>query len=283
MITRSTPARVTDLSSSGNPLEERAVAAAARQHRESSMGSYSMKRSFNCHRIALTLACAWSGCGTTDHLDLGSNVDVTHVSLTDYSGTWRGYVEAYKFHDGSDRVQLELDSEGHGSLKFGETTLPAPTSDKGYPPGLTANAPWIPIQVVAAGFPYGVSGASVVDSRIRLSASSAQVYQEWCALMTPHQDTSQRFPPGDYYQCLPQASFQMLDGGCQLLFETGTQSIDCGLLSCQHRCACDANACHAREPTADLTLDGSLERNGDGLVGTLVLLEERVTVRLSRQ
>jgi hypothetical protein len=254
------------------------------------MNRYSMKCIISSRSIMLALACGWAGCGANDKLDLGDNVDVTNASLRDYSGTWSGYAEAYKFRDGSDRVDLELDAEGNGTLKFGNTTLPAPTSDKAYPADDVSDVVGgYNRSIIAAGFAYQVAQAVVVDSRIRFDLSSTQLYQDWCALMTPVLDTTS-YPSTDpemHYRCLPPAvyvgRYPGLEDGCEISAATGPLQVNCGLTSCLRRCACNANSCSPAEPNMEIALDGSLETNGDSMVGTLVLFGERVTVRLRRQ
>ena len=73
-------------------------------------------------------------CGGEGPVDIGN--DVTGERLEDYVASWDGYAEAFDFGDGSDRVRIELDANGEGSLTWVIPPLrPSPTRTPGTIPG----------------------------------------------------------------------------------------------------------------------------------------------------
>src|SRR6185295_13585444 len=129
--------------------------------------------------------------------------------LSDYAATWDGYVEAFKFKSGSDRLRIELDEEGHGVVALGGAEPLAPASD---PESLYAPIPLVsfsgdpdgPFQLVpdvlAEGFAYTVQHAEVQEKRIQFGIDSRELYKSWCELQTPVHNTA---PVAPEYGCLP--------------------------------------------------------------------------------
>src|SRR5690242_19998883 len=100
------------------------------------------------HAISRTLALAallapLAACGGSDDpVDLGHDDPRSLGSaLSDYAGAWEGRAEAYEFDDGSDRLQLEIRSDGTGDLLLGDSRLPAPDPNHGFPPSLPSTTP----------------------------------------------------------------------------------------------------------------------------------------------
>jgi hypothetical protein len=237
--------------------------------------------------IIASFACAASGCGKDEPVDLGTHTALG-AALSDYVGGWEGYAEAFTFDDGTDVVRLQLDGQGNGVIEFGDADpLPPPDPDRGYPvefgEGDSPSGLWIRGRSGAsAGFSYPIAGATVTDRRIRLSSSTLELYREWCALMPPVQDEINT----DHYSCLPNVGYGRDEMGCYLGAGAGEEGprVDCGKLDCFHICQCDANACGIGEPPGqDLQLDAALGAQGEELAGTLLIENMRVTVRLMRQ
>lgn len=227
-------------------------------------------------------------CSGADPVDIGNNDAVkTGATLSDYAAEWDGYVEAYKFPSGSDRLRISLDAHGNGYVRFGDQPLwPPPTDpDVGYANTVELRSTWT--NKPDEGFPYSVFQASVDDKRIRLGTQNEELFKEWCELQTPYYQSRQ-----DVYTCMPEWDRATMPdpGNCLIQTSTGTVPVDCGKLTlCQtidSPCSCTATGCTV-PPLASLgrastQLDAALEDGGDTLVGTL-LLEDRVTVRLTRQ
>ena len=243
----------------------------------------------------LTLAAA--ACADRDGtIDIGKSAG---SSLVDFAASWDGYAEAYVFSDGSDRVQLVLDSEGRGTVQVGARALLPPPSDPsmGYPPG-----PWNfednnGLVRLQPGFRYPIYRARVEAQRIRLDADSHDIWREWCATQTPIGINS-----AGEHTCVP----DLIDPhgqGCQYQ-DSGTGAVvqvDClRAVLCQTEppcpscteatypvCRCSATSCAIRSVTEryPVQIDGALDDTGRQLVGTMAIddLQERVTIRLTRK
>jgi len=226
--------------------------------------------------VPYALVLSSFGCMSSEPVDLGDDTPKSlGAALSDYAGSWDGYAEAYKFDDGTDRVRLQLAGDGSGSLLLGEANPPAePDPDNGYPPD-SDSSDWMKPVSVIAGFSYPIEGAAVKQNRIRFGSHSSELHRQWCSLQTPFPDD--RDP--DYYACLPNTGFSWVDDSCTL----GDGSVvHCGKLACRQLCECTQDECHVLDSGADIEVDAALEGDGDDFVGTLVLLGERVTVRLTR-
>lgn len=245
------------------------------------------------HRFIVTsfIALAAFACSSADKVDIGENHPAkSGETLSDYAASWDGYVEAYRFPSGSDRVRITLDGNGHGYLEFGDQPLLAPPTDPdvGYANAYTGGAPVGFVASVEEGFRYSALGARVENERIRLSAQNSELFKAWCGIQTAFQLTSD----ADVYACLPGHGFSFTgQGQCTFDTDSGSTPMDCGKLAlCSipgEPCACTAQGCTVA-PLADIDsaptrLDAALEDGGNSLVGTLVLDGERVMARLQRQ
>lgn len=225
------------------------------------------------------LAAAVFGCSSKSDVDIGDDRSASlGASLSDYAGTWEGYAEAYTFLDDTDRVRLTLDSTGNGTLELGNDRpgLPAPDPDSA-PPGwqLMGNSSVDPGLLI--GYPFTVTGATIESTRIKLTTQTPAEYEQWCALQTPALDPSD--PQGLRYACLPGNGMHS-DGTTCWLIPTETE-VPCAKIKCLEACACTATTCTFRNYNP-LDLDAALELDGNRLVGTLVVLGLRVTVRLEK-
>jgi hypothetical protein len=236
----------------------------------------------------VVLALGALGCGGSGDVNIGNDgpepTGTLGESLSDYEGSWEGYIEGYSFPDGSDLVRLTLDEEGNGTLVLGNDTdpLPAPDPDAappGWDNGMMAIAP-----TMLLGHPFEVDSATLQSKRIKLATSEPEAYQEWCALQTPVLDEVNTEEPT--YWCVRNVGYISMNG--EMCFEQDTnEPVPCGKLLCQQLCACTSTACSWIGGTSAPSLDAALDSTGESLVGTLVSnlpgTSGSVTVRLERQ
>jgi hypothetical protein len=234
------------------------------------------------------------GCSGDTH-DVGEGLILDRSELGAYAASWDGYVEAFEFASGSDRVRVTLDASGNGTIRFGDAALVAPPTDPnvGYPPEVVAK-PFDSLPGVGMpyeGFVYTVQGASVEDERIRFQVNSRELYADWCELQTPlsHTQLSQSYDANGMlissetitlYSC--SGNGLSFDGmGC--VDPDTANVIDCSkvMLCTSAVCACTAEGCTGGG-TLDVALDAALDEDGNALEGTLTV-GGRATVRLERQ
>lgn len=246
--------------------------------------------------IVPLLLLALAACsGDRDNVNLGDdNLGSAAQTLEDYAGVWDGYVEAFQFDSGSDRLRLTLDAQGNGALEFGDQPAIAPFSNPaiGYPEEEPFTDPsFIPRYTDPhEGFAYPVHEAAVTDGRVKLIAWGTDIVSNFCAAQAPLDSLETPLR----YNCSPvgggigaNATGQCLDS--RVGSSTFGMSFDCGVaLTCAFGCVCDATSCSApRRENEELTVDGALKADGNELVGTLLLGpaddKTRVTVRLTKQ
>lgn len=139
--------------------------------------------------IACLVLLGLPACSSGGDVNLGEDNPVAlGEKLTDYSGRWQGYAEAYEFLSGSDRVLLRINDDGQGYAMFGEGTAPAPATnpDIAYPEGLTL------MELVTTvlghflgGVRYPLHDVIVEQRRIRFRVSSNDLWDDWCGLQEP--------------------------------------------------------------------------------------------------
>jgi len=267
--------------------------------------------------FVMVLAAAW-GCASNDPVNIGDDKTQrtkTGELLSDYAASWDGYAEAYEFPSGSDRVRLELDDEGNGTVVLGDGPTPAPATDPDawYSPfGSSQGAPYALPTEPAEGFPYTVQHAEVHEKRIQFVVDPYEVFTSWCELQVPVRDTTGA-PDAPEYGCLPYFVFQESDGErCWITdwqpgeVQVATETeVNCARATlCRGIgpvCTCSEDGCTLTPmpvtgPTAygRIELDAALDNGGDALVGTTTITVgvnaaagispgDRVTVRLERQ
>jgi hypothetical protein len=230
-----------------------------------------------------------SACSSQDDIDIGDeNAAKTGATLSDYASSWVGYVEAAHFADDSDRIQLDLDQDGQGTLVVGDSG--DPTLDPTEPP--------LRVDELVPGFRYSVQGTELEAARLQLGVQRTDAFAPWCALQTPV-----RYDPSDddRYGCYPNYGSERVDDEGRCFIEPvgqAEQEVDCDVFVCDiaYACECTANHCAANqlpisEPRlaeAFSFLDVALEAAGERMVGTLIINGsssggERLTVRLERQ
>ncbi|HMA92888.1 MAG TPA: hypothetical protein VKP30_09385 [Polyangiaceae bacterium] len=237
--------------------------------------------------------------------DIGEkNPALAKSDLAAYAATWVGYVEAYQFEDETDRVQLVLDEQGRGSIRFGDRKLiTAPTDPAAYYPPHTSATYWGEggkiSNVVFSGFEYPIDSARVESERIRFGTASTEPFSSYCALQTPYLDALRGTEEQPFYKCLPYTllkSINMPRTTCTIPATTTgnswtqgdpTVDVNCEQLSMcdgieSFGCTCSAAGCSANTSIQDISLDAALDDDQQSLVGTLILQEKRLTVRLNR-
>jgi hypothetical protein len=65
----------------------------------------------------LSVMCVF-GCNSAKPVDVG-DTEVLGEQLSDYAGSWEGYIEAATWSDGSDAVRIKLDAQGGGVFEIG--------------------------------------------------------------------------------------------------------------------------------------------------------------------
>lgn len=233
--------------------------------------------------LTITLAL---GCSSSPENIGDGELTVDKAQLGSYAATWDGYVEAYTFQSGTDRVHITLDANGHGSFQVGDgPLLPTPTDPSvGYPAALreTSNSygPGQYADMLYDGLAYPVEDTRVESERIRLSFEPHSAFTGWCEAQTPMLD------PGAtpaFYSCAPTG--WSYNGTTCTVSATGNfeEPYDCGKLSiCSYACACDATSCTSRTPYDAIELDAALDDTGHNLVGTLLTAVGARTLRLKR-
>ncbi len=196
-------------------------------------------------------AGAAAGTGQTTYAGAAS-VDSTAAQQA--AGTWTGYIENFKFSDGSDALKLVLAADGSGQIAFGNSAPPPPVSDPnvGYPPDLeTSNADALAIPPNATpypGFVFTVYNASLQGTRLQFDVFTNELWSVWCADQTP-------MPFGNsasqLYGCFTNSTFMTGPSGCSVEDPTTNQwqSVDCGKIElCRVPglvCSCNAASCAA--------------------------------------
>jgi len=242
--------------------------------------------------IALSLcfiACSGEP-GNDPKVNIGDrHVGVAGDELTDFSGEWEGYMEAFSFSpvDGSDRIRISLDSEGQGAVRFGERDEPYPLS-----PDPLANYPvpgWTATSTPLSGFAYPMHDAALDDGRFRFRVQFEAAYDGWCALHAPTQSYREEYQVK--HACVGGVrNAESLRWECFVVDAATSEhlSIGCGdpVESQCNECACDAEACRVA-PRSPARFDGRLEDGGNRFVATMLVptnsgVDTRVTVRLTR-
>ena len=112
----------------------------------------------------------------------GSPVEGLGAALEDYQGTWEGYVEAFTFPDGSDRVKVDARRERRWTARGRRFTRGASADG---PRGRVSAGCKRDRSRLNPAFAYSVLDAAVSERRIRLNVSVFEPYQSYCAILDP--------------------------------------------------------------------------------------------------
>jgi len=219
-----------------------------------------------------------SGCSSDAPLDVGDDQSGTGAQgLAAYEGDWDGYAEAYSFPSGSDRVRLSLDAAGHGTLEVGDISHFACTDPTvGCPPALGENLEFHAFGT-QEGFEYAVD-ASLQNDRLQFEYWGTDAQKTWCEAQTSEPNAA----GGSGYTCSPLGNGGRMMGGACFARGEAQIPIACSVIdTCWGACTCDASGCTSNHGSA-LRLDGALSDGGAALVGTLMVSDARVTVRLKK-
>jgi hypothetical protein len=254
-----------------------------RTFREATMNRSNIRNGF-LRSLALVACSTTFGC-SDDPVAIGDGPnDIDKTSLASYAADWDGYVEAYTFRSGSDRVRVSIDQSGEGFLQVGEgDALPLPTDPAiGWPPMLEPNELFS--RFLYDGVRYPLGSVRIESARIRFEIETHAAFATFCEMQTPVENS---FNPG-LYGCFETNGYrETTDGGCIVDRPDGSEEpVDCAkVIICSYAgCACDASSCTSA-PGWTIPIDAALDDSGDELVGSIVLTEvgDARTIRLRRQ
>ena len=252
--------------------------------------------------LALMLGCSGkeSGDGSTGGDTGPADTNGTSDTPSDgLSGTYKGYIESFKFPDGSDTVVMNLAFASGGTLSgtvvFGDATPLAPPTDPnvGYPPSYVAEPGMPPSGGPIEGFAYTVLSGAVAGPRVTLQVQHTEVWKKWCELQTtiyPQYNGASDGSCGALlgYGCLPNVAFSGSPSGCTWSscdHPTDTP-VDCTKLTLcglAGVCKCTSTACTVPVgPAGDISFDmqlsgGALNGSTTGISGSVL------NVHLTRQ
>jgi hypothetical protein len=214
-------------------------------------------------KLGLLSGCLFAsvvGC-SSGNANIGDGMPTASLgaNLSDYKGSWDGYVEAATFVGGSDRLRIEFDENGVGTFRVGDSPEVGPPTDPeaAYPPG----ADDIEAEPRPE-FRYAVN-ATVNTRRLQFQANTSAPYAAYCAILTPVYDSINLD-----YACVRQNMAGLPPVGWRG--------------NCRGLCPCTETACTLESLPNDIEFDGALESDGS-LSGTIAINQaERYTVRMTR-
>ena len=271
--------------------------------------------------LAVLAATSASGGCSQDPVSIGDQQPSTQLKtgLAAYAADWDGYVEAYQFSDGTDRVRIALSEDGSGTIRLGNQDLrPAATDPNAkYPPdypngggvvgGTVLTIAWV-------GFLLPLSEVRLDVGRFRASAASEAVFASWCTIQSPIATgpstyacfTGDGLMPGfvggysggyndpdagldiescESYKESSPGKYVVVPTPCEpvALCTTSVSGGGSGSLSNIAICSCNATGCAIGDIPRDIQLDVALEDNQQTMTGTLAFGGANHTVRLKRQ
>lgn len=241
--------------------------------------------------FAATTASLLAACGDASTLDIGDQKAQLGTTLTDYATQWDGYAQAFTFPgDETDRVRIDLDEEGNGTIRFGnEELFPAATDpDDWYPPTYLGDdlESGLNLAGVRSGFAFPIVGAVVHEARLKFEFDPDALMQSWCAL--------QANAPFESFTCSSELGFAIEwsklpteEPACSYQYGDPPTLIQISCpraVQCYSTCSCDESGCSATR-SDNARFDAVLTDEGAILEGTLVipsLDNARVTVVMSQ-
>ena len=262
-------------------------------------------------------AAAASGCSQGSAV-IGDQATETKTGLAAYAATWDGYIEAYTFLDGSDRVRVTVTEDGTGTIRFGDHDLWPPASDPNavYPPDFEDGAALSscpPVAVAWDGFVYPLKNLRVEQERLRASAASEAIFGSWCSIQQPISvgsgayaciDTNSwiaGYGPGcvgtdpdagtsgcaAYRQLTTgPGQYELFDLPCMqaaLCYDHSQNSASNGSASNIVVCTCTEAGCQPGDIPDDVIIDTALDEAQQNMAGTLALASTNYTIVLKRQ
>jgi hypothetical protein len=202
------------------------------------------------------------------------------------SGVYRGYIESFKFSDGSDAIQLSLsfasDGTVTGTAYFGSGPTLAPPIDPAatYPPGYgEPSAGPLGTGQVLEGFAFTILAGTYQAPRLRLDVQPRELWKRWCELQTMiypyYNGLASGTGCGDLqgYGCLPNGGTRGTPTGCEVdpCFQSQPIPVDCGKMAlCRTGpgpCTCTATSCSVRvDPYGTVAFDMQISGSIDGSV-----------------
>ncbi len=269
---------------------------------------------------AAMLGAAGTGCSSQGPVTIGDQASSTQVKtgLAAFAANWDGYIEAYTFSDGSDRVRIAVAEDGTGTIRFGNADLlPTPTDPNvKFPPDFPMCSDCYLASLlpdVWDGFQFTLNNVRVDTDRLRATGANQEIFGAWCKLQTSHHNiTSGGYPEYTCSGCAGQRSsdatlsdtcsvpspcpnYTLVDAAVPFvpgLCEREALCMGSGgtvLQEVKQTCMCDANGCSIGTPDQNIILDAALADAQATLSGTLALTKAsgspttNYTIRLKRQ
>lgn len=228
----------------------------------------------------LLVSFALYGC-SSQAANVGDGAAVDKSALESYVAHWDGYVEAYQFPSGTDRVRIVLNEDGTGYLQVGDGDLLAPvTTTDGFPDEMVEGESWLWDKRE-----YPLVGTRVSADRLHFVVHPTAPYGAWCALQTPNL-ISGTAENGEY-ACLHGNGISS-SSGSNTCYDTIDNSapVDCSWAYLCFTCTCTKSACtNQTDPYFDIEVDAALSDDGTKLEGTIVVDKADAgarTIRLKR-
>ena len=207
--------------------------------------------------------------------DAGTSTGIPTYGPHDYCGgpdqdpdvVWDGWIEAFTFPEGSDRIRVQIEPDGAGGFTGFFVGGEGPALDA-VPRGPddceflceTEIGEHLFGQHVEEGFRYTLQNVTYTDIRLRFDIDYREIFAAWCEAQPPIAD---EVNPGSY-RCLRNVPTETSWSPpfCRLLPE-GEPPMEipcCKFFLCQSVCACIASGCSA-DPhliTFDLFIEGDV-------------------------
>jgi len=183
--------------------------------------------------------------------------------------TWEGWIEAFSFPSGSERVRVLIEPAGSGGWSGfflagdGPEVLATPRApdDCNFLCDARIDESFFGRQALE-GFRYSLYDVVHTDIRLRFDVDRNEVFGAWCAAQTPILDENR--PEEDLYRCLRNtpAEQNFATDSCRLLPD-GEPPIPvpcCKMTLCDFVCRCTVGGCFAdaSRVTFDLFIDGDV-------------------------
>jgi hypothetical protein len=191
----------------------------------------------------------------------------------EHVGRWRGQLRGTTAAEGfpSRDVELRIDANGSGTLRFDAPTLDAGSDDpeRGYlcsagSSGVVCGS----VSGFVGGFEYPTEALQSRDRVLSFQLVTADPWGSWCARQTPVRREDTRQGCGFDFGVLPEGTSTWSAAGCSRTRTEGTEAIDCALMYALEFCDCARDGCFASfEGPLEVGLE--LAEDGASLHGSL--------------